>query len=579
MTDLATSFENAPMRRIDTESPEAKARIRKRYRSERRFRTYGIVALLVSALFLLALIFDILRNGIPAFWQHSFVADVTLSPELLGLQSEPTPEALRAADYTAVARSALAKALSGISGRRAKKDLRGLLSSGATDTLRRELIANPTLVGQAVKTKLLLSDNADLYLKGNDTRILARTDTKGSATPSNTTGDVSILSSSADFTEELAEVKKHLKREAGELRARAERIKQRAGPDGSSHVAELMAEAKALEERSADTGSTEALTDKMPSRLIAMNGGIIKLTKMSPTEVSGNVLIPLSSADKAKPGDWKVLTYETPEAYRNLSDRPIAFLEQLKEKGAIERHFNWVFFSSGDSREPELAGIRGALMGSFLTLTVTLVLCLPIGVMAAIYLEEFAPKNRMTDIIEININNLAAVPSIVFGLLGLAVFLNVFGMPRSAPVVGGLVLALLVLPTIIIASRAALKAVPPSIKEAALGVGASKQQAIFHHVLPLAMPGIMTGSIIGMAHALGETAPLLMIGMIAFIVDVPQGFTEAATVLPVQIFLWSDLPEPAFQAKTAAAIIILLIFLFLMNGTAILLRKRFERRW
>ncbi len=317
----------------------------------------------------------------------------------------------------------------------------------------------------------------------------------------------------------------------------------------------------------------------MPSRLIAMNGGVIKLTRLSPTEVSGDVLIPLSSADAAKPGDWKVLTYETPEAYRNLADRPIAFLEQLKKNGAIERHFNWVFFSSGDSREPELAGIRGALMGSFLTLAVTLFLCLPIGVMAAIYLEEFAPKNRMTDIIEININNLAAVPSIVFGLLGLAVFLNLFGMPRSAPVVGGLVLALLVLPTIIIASRAALKAVPPSIKEAALGVGASKQQAIFHHVLPLAMPGIMTGSIIGMAHALGETAPLLMIGMIAFIVDVPQSFTEAATVLPVQIFLWSDLPEPAFQAKTAAAIIILLIFLFLMNGTAILLRKKFERRW
>ena len=218
-------------------------------------------------------------------------------------------------------------------------------------------------------------------------------------------------------------------------------------------------------------------------------------------------------------------------------------------------------------------------MGSALTLLITLVLCLPIGVMAAIYLEEFAQKNRLTDLIEVNINNLAAVPSIVFGLLGLAVFLNFFGLPRSAPLVGGLVLALLVLPTIIIAARAALKAVPPSIKEAALGVGASHQQAVFHHVLPLAMPGIMTGTIIGMAHALGETAPLLMIGMVAFIVDVPSSFTQAATVLPVQVYLWSDLPELAFQYKTAAAIMVLLLFLFCMNGMAIWLRRRFERRW
>jgi phosphate transport system permease protein len=213
------------------------------------------------------------------------------------------------------------------------------------------------------------------------------------------------------------------------------------------------------------------------------------------------------------------------------------------------------------------------------TMAITLVICLPLGVGAAIYLEEFAPKNWMTDVVEININNLAAVPSIVYGLLGLAVFLNFFGMPRSSALVGGCVLALLVLPTIIIASRAALKAVPPSIREAALGVGASHQQAVFHHTLPLAMPGIMTGTIIGMAHALGETAPLLLIGMVAFIVDVPSSATAAATALPVQIYLWSDLPEAAFQAKTSAAIVVLLLFLFFMNGLAILLRKRFERRW
>jgi phosphate transport system permease protein len=291
------------------------------------------------------------------------------------------------------------------------------------------------------------------------------------------------------------------------------------------------------------------------------------------------VLLPLESTAEAKPGSWQVVTYVTPEANRRGSDHEVAWLERLRDRGLVENTFNWAFFTSGDSREPELAGIRGALVGSALTLLVTLMLCLPIGVAAAIYLEEFAPKNRLTEVIEVNINNLAAVPSIVFGLLGLAMFLNFLGLPRSAPLVGGLVLALLVLPTIIIASRAALKAVPPSIKEAALGVGASQQQAIFHHILPLAMPGIMTGTIIGMAHALGETAPLLMIGMVAFIVEVPTGITDAATVLPVQIYLWSDLPEIAFQAKTAAAIMVLLVFLFMMNGAAIVLRKRFERRW
>lgn len=253
--------------------------------------------------------------------------------------------------------------------------------------------------------------------------------------------------------------------------------------------------------------------------------------------------------------------------------------EKVKSKSEITKHFAWRFFTNGDSREPELAGLRGAIIGSLLTVSVALALGLPLGIAAAIYLEQFAPKNRWTNLIEVNINNLAAVPSIIFGLLGLAMFLNVFGMPRSAPLVGGLVLALLVLPTIIIASRAALKAVPPSIKEAALGVGASQQQAVFHHVVPLALPGILTGTILGMARAFGETAPLLMIGMVAFIADVPRTFTDAATVLPVQIFLWADLPELAFQSKTAASILVLVGILFSLNGIAIYLRRRFERRW
>jgi phosphate transport system permease protein len=268
-----------------------------------------------------------------------------------------------------------------------------------------------------------------------------------------------------------------------------------------------------------------------------------------------------------------------PESERRLKDNQLAWLDQLIADGRLRKAFNVNFFTNGDSREPELAGIWGAMMGSFYTLVVTLMLSFPIGVAAAVYLEEFAPKNRWTDIIEVNINNLAAVPSIVFGLLGLAVFLNFIGLPRSAPLVGGLVLTLMTLPTIIIASRASLKSVPPSIREAALGIGASKNQMVFHHVLPLAMPGMMTGTIIGMAQALGETAPLLMIGMVAFIVDIPGGFTDPSTVLPVQIYLWADSPERAFVERTSAAIMVLLGFLITMNALAVFLRKRFEKRW
>ncbi|HEY0835359.1 MAG TPA: phosphate ABC transporter permease PstA [Azospirillum sp.] len=270
---------------------------------------------------------------------------------------------------------------------------------------------------------------------------------------------------------------------------------------------------------------------------------------------------------------------DVPPAERKVNDLQIRAIDALSADGALTKAFNTTLFTAGDSRYPEQAGIGGAIVGSLLTLVVCLGLSVPIGVAAAVYLEEFAPKNRWTDLIEVNINNLAAVPSIIFGLLGLAVFLNVFGMPRSAPLVGGFVLALMTLPVIIIASRVAMKAVPPSIREAALGIGASRLQVVLHHVLPLAMPGILTGIIIGMARALGETAPLLMIGMIAFIVDIPQGFTDSATVLPVQIYMWADSPERAFVERTSAAILVLLGFLILMNGLAVFLRKKFERRW
>ena len=372
---------------------------------------------------------------------------------------------------------------------------------------------------------LLLSADADLYLKG-DGGLIARRPGAGVATPSGTNGEITINLPTENFP-----------------------------------------------------GGAPALGDKNPSMLVSLNGGLAKILKLDGANATALVLQPLTAATPANAGVWQVVTYATPESERRLTDQQVTWLESLRARGLIQTHFNTLFFTSGDSREPELAGIRGALTGTLLTLFVTLSLCLPIGVLAAIYLEEFAPTNRWTELIEININNLAAVPSIVFGLFGLAVFLNFMGLPRSAPLVGGIVLSLLVLPTIIIASRAALKSVPPSIKDAALGVGASAQQAVFHHVLPLAMPGILTGTIIGVARALGETAPLLMIGMVAFVVDIPRSLSDAATVLPVQVYLWSDLPERAFMAKTAAASIVLLVVLFLLNGVAILLRRRFERRW
>lgn len=270
---------------------------------------------------------------------------------------------------------------------------------------------------------------------------------------------------------------------------------------------------------------------------------------------------------------------ETPAESRKLDDRQLDWLDELKAAGAISSGFNTGFLTRSDSTEPEQAGVLGAVVGSAMMLLVTALLAVPIGVLAATYLEEFAPKNRWTDLIEVNINNLAAVPSIVYGLLGLAVFINWLAVPRSSPLVGGLVLALMSLPTVIIATRSALKAVPPSIREAALGIGASRTQTVFHHVLPLAMPGVMTGSILSLAHALGETAPLLMIGMVSFVPGLPEGFTGSATVLPVQVFIWENASERGFHERTAAAIIVLLVFMIVMNLAAILLRRRFERRW
>ena len=577
MTDVTVFPGSTPSaRRLDLTSDAAKARVRSRYRSEARFRAYGIAAIVVTAVFLVILISDILIKGLPAFTQHSLSLDVPVTAELADPEGKRTPEALAAGDYNAMVRNAV-KGMLGVEGRVATGHLSKLLSAGAGDALRQAVVKDPSLIGKTVSTTALLSDDADLYLKGTGTKI-ERANGAAAATPSDVKGDITITSPAA-FANDVAAMREVIAKRLKELTAEAVLYEGSTDAAVKERAVPLREQINALTASTSEANASVVLETHAPSVLIAMNGGVVKLNKLTNDVAEGSVLIPLKSADAAAPGTWQRITYVTPEADRKVDDAKVAFLDRLQTDGKVYTGFNTIFFTAGDSREAELAGIRGALVGSILTLAITLALCLPIGVLAAVYLEEFARKNWFTDLIEININNLAAVPSIVFGLLGLAVFLNFFGLPRSAPVVGGLVLALLVLPTIIIAARAALRAVPPSIKEAALGVGASHQQAIFHHVLPLAMPGIMTGTIIGMAHALGETAPLLMIGMVAFIVDIPGGFTESATALPVQIYLWSDLPEAAFKQKTAAAIIVLLMLLFVMNGLAIWLRKRFERRW
>jgi phosphate transport system permease protein len=303
--------------------------------------------------------------------------------------------------------------------------------------------------------------------------------------------------------------------------------------------------------------------------LVAANPAIVGTTQNVTLLASGDV----DSANKGQ------IDLNVAEANRKISDQQLAWIDQLKKAGQLTSEINWGILTFGASSRAETSGLGVALIGSAYMMLIVLLIGVPVGVAASIYLEEFARKNPFTDFIEVNINNLAAVPSIVFGLLGLAVFINFFGMPRSAPLVGGLVLTLMTLPTIIIATRAALRSVPPSIRSAALGIGASKMQMVFDHVLPLATPGILTGTIIGLARALGETAPLLLIGMVAFVADAPNSPLAPATALPVQIYMWTNEAERAFVERASGAIIVLLVFLAVMNLAAILLRRKFERRW
>ena len=328
--------------------------------------------------------------------------------------------------------------------------------------------------------------------------------------------------------------------------------------------------------------AVESTADQRALRDVLSNGAQFQVRDMvvdDPSLIGQTVSVWVPTSDPIDQLRKGVIDRDLPPDRRRVSDQEIAYFDRLVEQDRIRSVFNTTLFTAADSRFPELAGLKGALVGSFYLLLVCFLLSVPIGVAAAVYLEEFAPKNRWTDLIEVNINNLAAVPSIVFGLLGLAVFLGFFGLPRSAPLVGGMVLSLMTLPTIIIATRAAFKAVPPSIREAALGIGASRIQTVTHHVLPLAMPGILTGTIIGLAQALGETAPLLLIGMNAFITAAPESIMAPSTALPTQIFIWFDSPERGFVARTSAAIMVLLGFLILMNAAAVYLRRRFERTW
>ena len=596
-------------------SDDARKRLAKRYASERRFKAYGFVAILISAAFLVLLLTTVITKGLGAFTVHRVTLPIDLTAAKVDPKNTDDPAVLAKANYRGIVRDGLRELFPFVKNRGDKKKLYGLISSGAGVLLRREVIDDPAIIGDTADRSILMSDTADLYLKGMVSRTVD-IPSNGVASATGTEGDIKILSTANDFVTILAEVKNELaghasrvrneiegrKRSVRQLKAQIEDLgktiaaepvgstrKARLDEDKASKARDLAAisaqidsltsEATTFEQRASAVNAREQMNTALPSYIIKINGGAVKVTAVDSAGVEGKVLIPLQSTDDAAGGKWQIEKIVVPEAARKLDDREIVWLDRLVADNRVENALNTIFFTSGASREPEMAGIWGAVVGSFFTMLVTLLLAFPLGVAAAIYLEEFAPKNRWTHLIEVNINNLAAVPSIVFGLLGLAVFLSVFGLPRSAPLVGGMVLALMTLPTIIIASRAALKAVPPSIREAALGVGASKIQTVFHHVLPLAMPGILTGTIIGMAQALGETAPLLMIGMVAFIVDVPGGPVDPSTVLPVQIYMWADFPEPAFQQKTAAAIMVLLGFLILMNALAVILRKRFERRW
>ncbi|MEM9047600.1 MAG: phosphate ABC transporter permease PstA [Pseudomonadota bacterium] len=574
-------------------SDAAARRSRSRRNAQLRLQAYGLIAIGLAGAALVTLLWSVFSKTALVLTESYIALPVEVPGDI-------DPDNIRAANFNGIYRSALYTAFPQVSGRRDRRALTEIVSSAVLFELQERVEAEPALIGQTFTYPMLASDDVDLYLKGVFGRLSSEAHS-GDLSMTVDGADIQLFSTANDFNAVLAFTKDALLDRAAFLRGQAalqdtgrrvtegQAVELEAGEQRDAleariagYIAQrdrLLAEADDLDDRADAPGGTEAMGTDIPSLLIHVSGGWIRATEVSADRLRGRILVPPEGTETTGPENWKMYVNDRPEETRKVSDAQIAYIEDLRKRGAISTVFNWRFLTSSDSREAELAGIWGAAVGSFWTMLVTFCLAFPIGVLSAIYLEEFAPKNRFTDFIEVNINNLAAVPSIVFGLLGLAVFLNFFGVPRSAPLAGGIVLALMTLPTIIIASRAAIKAVPPSIRDAALGVGASKLQTSFHHVIPLAMPGILTGTIIGMAQALGETAPLIMIGMVAFIVDVPGGVTDPATALPVQVFRWSDFPERAFEAKTSAAICVLLLFLVIMNALAIFLRRRFERRW
>ncbi|MEM9641663.1 MAG: phosphate ABC transporter permease PstA [Pseudomonadota bacterium] len=583
-------------------SDASAARLRKRRASQFRLQAYGIIAILLAGLALITLMSTVIQQASRAVTESYVTVDIPLDAAEIDPDNTGDPAVIGKFNYGGLVKDVLKDAFPNATGRDERRELYDLVSSGAQFELREAVLNDPDQIGETVSIPLLASDVTDLYLKGQFGRLRPQEHSGNLSIIATAEEDVvQVLTSANDFAGALARVKTQLAgqaeflRDSAELQERGARFfaNQAEGTDDAERKRDLevqaisreterdrlLAEAADLDARAAQAGGREILDRGGPSVLLQVNGGWIKMTEIDATGGVGTPVRAVETGDNIPPADWSYYLHDLPEESRKVSDKQIIWIESLDRTGKIESVFNARFFSAGDSREPELAGIWGATVGSFWTMLVTFCLAFPIGVSAAIYLEEFAPKNRITDFIEVNINNLAAVPSIVFGLLGLAVFLGFFGVPRSSPLAGGIVLALMTLPTIIIASRAAIRAVPPSIRDAALGLGASRVQTSFHHVLPLAMPGILTGTIIGMAQALGETAPLIMVGMVAFIVDIPGGITESATVLPVQVFRWSDFPERAFEARTGAAICLLLVFLIVMNAIAVFLRKRFERRW
>ena len=560
-----------------------------RYRSESRFRTAGIVAIIVSVIILVLLIGSIGLKSLPAYTAWQIHLPVALDQALVDPEGDSSEASIRQGSFGRVLQNGMRETFPDVSGRSNMRSLFQLYTSLNSTRLMDQVIADPGLIGSDYVFTMPLGDDLDLYLKGmlvEDRSVEMNGVLEIEAGRRRT----NIQSQSADFAIVLAELQQMMIDEALSLESRAAANRTLMASVDAEEADRLNEEAARFDQRAqvlrtdaaGENGQLE-LSDDLPSVIVEFRGGAIRMNRLDLTGQGGSGESILSIAENRSDEAWTLYVVDTPQARRRIPDNQLIWTRALVERGIVTQAFNHYFFANADSREPELAGIRGALNGSILTLIVTLLLSIPVGIATAIYLEEFAPKNKFTDLIEVNINNLAAVPSIIFGLLGVAIFIDVFSLPRGTPVLGGLVLSLMTLPTIIIATRASLKAVPPSIRQAALGVGASRTQSVFHHVLPLATPGILTGSIIGLSRALGETAPLLMIGMVAFIADAPklslEGFTEPATVLPVQIYLWYSAAERAFEPRAAAAIIVLLTLIISFNAVAVYLRRKFERRW